>query len=261
MIGTGEMLDVLAIGSHPDDVELGCGGTLALLARAGRRVGIVHLTRGESGTRGTEETRRAEAEAAAEVLGAASLDFLDCGDGRLRHGEAEEDALIELLRRHRPDLVLGPTPSDRHPDHGRAHRLVADACFYAGLTGRKLESEAKSLPPHRPASMLAYMQHDPFDVSLVVDVTPVWEVKQRALDCYESQLHSGRSGERAGESRPDDAPKTKVASPEFRRTVEGRAYHFGLMIGAAYGEPFWSRLPIAVGNADTLMSLLPGGVR
>lgn len=260
-MGAGEVLDVLAIGAHPDDVELGCGGTLALLARAGRRVGIVHLTRGESGTRGTEETRRAEAEAAAEVLGAASLDFLDCGDGRLRHGEAEEDALIALLRRHRPDLVLGPTPSDRHPDHGRAHRLVADACFYAGLAGRKLEGDAAGLPPHRPASMLAYMQHDPFDVSLVVDVTPVWEIKQRALDCYESQLHSGRSGGGSGTDDRDREPKTKVASPEFRRAVEGRAHHFGLMIGAAYGEPLWSRLPVAVGDAGTLMGILPGGVR
>lgn len=257
MTGAGEALDVMAIGAHPDDVELGCGGTLALLAQAGRRVGIVHLTRGESGTRGTEETRRAEAEAAAEVLGAATLDFLDCGDGRLRHGEAEEDALIAILRRHRPDLVFGPTPSDRHPDHGRAHRLVADACFYAGLAGRELAGEAAGLAPHRPASMLAYMQHDPFDVSLVVDVTPVWEVKQRALDCYESQLHSGR----AGEEERGGGPKTKVASPEFRRTVEGRAYHFGLMIGAAYGEPFWSRLPVAVGDAGTLMGIVPGGLR
>jgi N-acetylglucosamine malate deacetylase 1 len=256
-IGLDPKLDALAFGAHPDDVELGCGGTLALLAAAGRKVGIVHLTRGEAGTRGTEEARRAEAVAAAEVLGAQILEIVDCGDGRLRHGETEEELMIEILRRYRPDLVLGPAPADRHPDHGRAHRLVADACFYAGLAGRSLAGEAGELPPHRPAAMLAYMQHDPFDVSLVVDVTPVWEVKQRALDCYQSQLHPGR--ERGDDG--DDGPKTKVASPEFRRTVEGRARHFGLMIGAAYGEPFQNRLPVAVGDAGTLMALLPGGVR
>ena len=253
-------LDLLAVGAHPDDVELGCGGTLALLARAGREVGIVHLTRGEAGTRGTERERRAEAVAAAEVLGAKVMEIVDCGDGRLRHGPAEEDLLIEIVRRYRPDLVLAPTPSDRHPDHGRAHRLVADACFYAGLAGRELPGELGALAPHRPAAVLSYMQHDPFDVSLVVDVSPVWEIKQRALDCYESQLLADRK-EGDGEGDGDDEPATKTGSPEFRRTVEGRARHFGLMIGAAYGEPFHSRLPVAVGSADTLMGLLPGGVR
>src|SRR6185436_1090233 len=129
-------LDVLAIGAHPDDVELGCGATLAKLARQGRRVGILHLTRGEAGTRGTAEERLAEAERAAAALGAAELAFLDCGDGSLRTGPDEEDALIEVLRTWRPDLLLTPTPHDRHPDHGRAHRLAEAASFYAGLAGR-----------------------------------------------------------------------------------------------------------------------------
>ncbi|HEX6199802.1 MAG TPA: bacillithiol biosynthesis deacetylase BshB1 [Thermoanaerobaculia bacterium] len=254
---THEHLDVLAVGAHPDDVELGCGGTAALLARAGRRVGILHLTRGEAGTRGTPDERRAEAEAAAEALGAAALLFLDCGDGRFRAREVEEDELIAVLRRHRPDLVLGPTPSDRHPDHGRAHRLVADACYYAGLAGRELPGDAGRLAPHRPAAVFAYMQHDPFDPSFVVDVTAGWEAKEAALACYRSQLH--QPGAKADEERPD--PPTKVASAGFRAAVEGRARHFGLMIGATFGEPFWSRLPLAVGDAGTLWGLLPGGVR
>lgn len=245
-------LEVLAVGAHPDDVELGCGGTVAFLAAAGRRVGVLHLTRGEAGTRGSREERLEEARAAADALGAATVLFLDCGDGRFRHGEEEEDALIEVLRRHRPELVLAPTPSDRHPDHGRAHRLVADACFYAGLAARRL-AEAPDLPPHRPAALLAYMQHDPFEPSLVVDVSSVWDAKQRALDCYRSQIYQH------DESR--DEPETKVATRDFRLAVEGRARHFGLMIGATYGEPFWSRLPLAVGDAGTLLGLLPGGVR
>jgi bacillithiol biosynthesis deacetylase BshB1 len=239
-------LDVLAIGAHPDDVELGCGGTLALLARQGRRVGILHLTRGERGTRGTPEGRQAEAEQAAAALGAAAMDFLDCGDGGLRTGPAEEDSLIAKLREWAPDLVLAPTPHDRHPDHTRAHQLVEAACFYAGLRNRGTGT------PHRPAALFAYMQHDPFDPSFIVDVTAVWEVKLESLRAYRSQLHQSDKDEK------DGAPMTKVATPEFRLAVEGRARHFGLLIGAAFGEPFWSRLPLAV--ADPL-ALLPGGVR
>lgn len=235
-------LDVLAIGAHPDDVELGCGGTVALLARQGKKVGILHLTRGERGTRGTAEERLAEAEKAAAALGAAELAFLDCGDGALRTGEAEEDALIEVLRTWRPELVLGPTPSDRHPDHGRAHRLVEAACFYSGLKGRG-QGEA-----HRPAAVFSYMQHDPFEPRFIVDVSATWQVKLAALTHYRSQLYQpGAAG-----------PVTKVSTREFSLAVEGRARHFGNVIGAEYGEPFWSRQPLAVGD---LFALLPGGVR
>jgi len=251
-------LDVLAIGAHPDDVELGCGGTLARLASEGRAVGILHLTRGERGTRGTAEERRQEAEAAAVALNAAAMDFLDCGDGGLRTGPAEEDSLIVKLRQWRPDLVLAPTPHDRHPDHTRAHQLVEAACFYAGLRNRG-EGE-----PFRPAAMFAYMQHDLFEPSFVVDVTAAWEAKLASLRAYRSQLHQpetrdGRD-DRDGRDKAgkEEAPMTKVASPEFRLAVEGRARHFGLLIGAALGEPFWSRGPLAVGD---LLSILPGGVR
>jgi N-acetylglucosamine malate deacetylase 1 len=243
-----ETVDILAIGAHPDDVELGCGATLAKLARAGRRVGMLFLTRGEAGTRGTQEERRNETEAAAAVLGVATLDLLDCGDGGLRNGPGEENALIERLRHRRPELILGPPPADRHPDHGRAHRLVAGACFYAGLARREVPGSGA---PHRPAVTFCYMQHDPFEPSFVVDVTDTWEVKLRALDCYKSQIH--QPGEPGREE-----PATKVASRDFRLAVEGRARHFGQMIGAALGEPFWSRLPLAVADP---WSLLPGGIR
>ncbi len=237
-------LDVLAIGSHPDDVELGCGGTVALLAEQGRKVGILHLTRGERGTRGTPEEREAEAREAAGALGAVAVDFLDCGDGALRRTEAEEDALIEVLRRWRPEVLLGPAPADRHPDHGRSHRLVADAAFYAGLR-RRGEGE-----PHRPGVVFSYMQHDPFEPSFIVDVSGTWEKKMASLAAYGSQLHHG------GQER--DEPLTKVASPEYARAVTGRAQHFGQLIGAAYGEPFSSRLPLAVKD---VLALLPGGLR
>ena len=239
-------LDVLAIGAHPDDVELGCGGTVALLAQKGKRVGIVHLTRGERGTRGTLEDRLMEAEKAAEELGAATLEFLDCGDGALRNSEAEEDALIELLRRYRPRLILGPAPADRHPDHGRAHRLVKDAAFYAGLRHRGAGE------PHRPAAVFSYMQHDPFEPLFIVDVSSVWDRKVAALAAHSSQLYQpGEAAPAAGE------PVTKVSTPEFAFAMEGRARHYGLLIGAAFGEPFWSRLPLAV---EDPLDVLPGGV-
>lgn len=240
-------VDVLAIGAHPDDVEMSAGGTLAKLAAAGRRVGILHLTSGEAGTRGTPEGRRAEAARAAGILGAVGVEFLALGDGGLRSGPAEEDQLIEILRRLRPELVLAPPPVDRHPDHGRAHRLVVDACFYSGLARRG------SGTPHRPAALFSYQQHDAFEPSFVVDVTASWEVKMRALDAYASQLTPT-----GGRSDPAAGPETKISSPLTRRMLEGRARHYGNLIGVEYAEPFWSRTPLAVGDP---WELLPRGLR
>lgn len=239
-------LDVLAISPHPDDVELACGGTIALLTAAGRRVGILHLTSGEAGTRGTPEGRRDEAERAGRELGADRVDFLDCGDGALRTGTEEEDALIEVLRRHRPELVLAPPAVDRHPDHGRAHSLISAAVFYSGLAKR-----GGGLEPHRPAAVFHYMLHDSFEPRFVVDVTAVWERKLAALAAYESQLYQS-------DGRPDHGPPTKVASRQYHAAVEGRARHFGLVIGAEFGEPFGSRLPLAVKDP---LELLPGRLR
>jgi len=240
-------VDVLAIGAHPDDVELGCGGSLALLAELGHSVGILHLTSGEAGTRGTPEKRRQEALEAARALGTEEPVFLDCGDGALRRGRTEEEALIGQLRQLRPRLVFAPAPQDRHPDHGRAHRLVIDACFYAGLAERCREVGPG---PHRPAAVFAYMQHDSFTPSFVVDVSGVWERKMAALDCYRSQLFGAGSEARL--------PPTKTASPDFRAAIEGRARHFGLAISATYGEPFLSAGPLPCFDP---WSLLPRGQR
>ncbi|MEM7051671.1 MAG: bacillithiol biosynthesis deacetylase BshB1 [Acidobacteriota bacterium] len=239
-----ETVDVLAIGTHPDDVELCCGGTVARLAAAGRRVGLLHLTRGEGGTRGSAEERLREAERAAEILGAAQLDFLDCGDGALRTGPAEEDALIAVLRRRRPEVVLAPPPRDRHPDHGRASALVEAASFYAGLEARGEGS------PHRPGAVFFYMQHHLFEPRFIVDVSATWHQRSEALAAYGSQFY-----------RPDASDgeaTTKIATRQFALAVEGRARHFGEIVGAEFGEPFGSRQPLAVGD---LMGLIPGGVR
>jgi bacillithiol biosynthesis deacetylase BshB1 len=259
-IAASAAVDVLAFGAHPDDVELGCAGTLASVADGGRRFGIVHLTVGESGTRGTPDQRRREAEAAAASLGASTLDILDCGDGALRTGTAEEDAVIALLRRHRPEIVLLPPPSDRHPDHGRAHELVRAAAFYAGLRKRGVGE------PHRPAALFHYMQHDSFEPAFVVDVTSTWTRKLRALEAYTSQLHRMATAPGipvagipvAGIPAAAAEPPTKVSSREFAAAVEGRARHFGQAIGVEFGEPFGSRGPLSIGD---LWTLRPGGLR
>jgi N-acetylglucosamine malate deacetylase 1 len=240
-------VDVLAIGAHPDDVEICCGGTLVQMARAGRRVGILHLTSGEAGTRGTTDERRKEAGRAAEILGAHELEFLALGDGSMRTGPEEEDQVIEVLRRLRPELVLGPATVDRHPDHERAYCVVAAACFYAGLVRRG------SGTPHRPAALFTYMQNDSFEPSFVVDVTSAWETKMRALDAYGTQIHPG-----AGAGNPADGPVTKISSRETRLMIDGRARHYGDQIGAEFGEPYLSRLPLAVADP---WQLLPRGIR
>ena len=240
-------VDVLAIGAHPDDIEICCGGALALMARAGRRIGILHLTSGEAGTRGTTEERRREAAAAAEILGAHELEFLALGDGALRTGAEEEDQVIDVLRRLRPELVLGPATVDRHPDHQRAHTLVAAACFYAGLARRGTGQ------PHRPAAHFTYMQNDSFEPSFVVDISAVWEIKMQALDAYGTQLHP-----RQGATDPADGPVTKISSRETRLAIEGRARHYGDQVGAEFGEPYRSRRTLAVADP---WQLLPPGLR
>jgi bacillithiol biosynthesis deacetylase BshB1 len=240
-------VEVLAVGAHPDDVELGCGGTLARLGAAGRRFAIVSLTRGERGSRGEPEQRAAEAAAGGKALGAAEVIVLDCGDGGLRRGAAEEDAVIAVLRRLRPRVVLLPPPRDRHPDHERACALVRDACYYAGLV-RRGEGE-----PHRPALLLSYELHRPIEPTLVVDVTATFERKLLALRAHRSQFHD--PGAAAA------APATWVSSPQFWAAIEARARVHGALVGCELGEAFLAHGPIAVADPCALLGGSAGGAR
>lgn len=239
-------LDVVAFGAHPDDVELGCGGTLARLVESGRRVAIVSLTRGEAGSRGTPLLRAEEAREAGRRLGATEVVLLDCGDGSLRSGPKEEDQVIEVLRRMRPEVVLAPPPTDRHPDHGRAFALVRDACFYSGLV-RRGEGE-----PHRPGLLLSYQLHDSFQPTLVVDVTSTWQSKMAALEAHRSQLATPHARQGSLESRIPGA-QTKVASQHFWHCIEARARLWGLMIGCELGEPFLAHGPLAISDPFSLL--------
>jgi len=220
--------DALFFAAHADDIELTCGATVARLVRAGHRAGIVDLTHGEMGTRGTPATRRREAADAGRILGATFRHQLDLGDGGLRTGRDEELQIIDVVRCARPRLVFAPWPDERHPDHARAGRLVTDAAFYAGL--RKLETE---FPAHRPQAVIYYLQNFLPPLSFVVDATATWKTKMRAVQAYKSQFHDPKSKE----------PVTFVSDPKFLAMIEARGRHFGWMIGAAYGEGFVTRQP------------------
>lgn len=228
-----EKLDILVFGAHADDVELACGGTILRATGAGKKVGIVDLTRAEMGTRGDVETRRRESLESAGVLGVSTRDRLDFGDGRLRDGAAEEEELIRVIRRYRPDIVMAPWPDDRHPDHTKTGRLVTDAWFYAGLVKRQTGE-----PAHRPDAVIYYIQNYVPHPSFVVDITPQWEDRLRAIRAYESQFHNPASSE----------PETFISKKSFLDMIEGRARHFGALIGREFGEGFLTKQPPMVND-------------
>jgi bacillithiol biosynthesis deacetylase BshB1 len=221
-------VDVLAFGPHPDDVELGCGGTLASLARRGLSFGIGDLTRGEMATRGTPEIRAHEAAEAGRLLGARFRVNLDLGDGDLRTDRAAQLAVIDVVRRARPRLVLAPWTEDRHPDHERAGRLVAEAAWYAGLA--RLET---GLPAHRPDQVVFYAAYALLSPTFLVDVSAFFETKRAALLAYKSQFHDPASPE----------PATYVSSRSFWDGVEARARAYGRIANVAYAEGFLSKAP------------------
>ncbi len=218
-------VDILAFGAHPDDAEIGAGGTLARAARTGARTAVITLTRGEMASRGTPAGRVAEFEQAASVLGLAHHEMLSMPDGGLASDEPSRLAVVREIREHRPRLVLVHYWEDRHPDHAAASRIVQEAAFLAGLS--KLDTGQE---PHRPAEVLYYMHTWEFEPSFVVDISADLEAKQRALAAFSSQLHvPGRAA--AG-------PETLVSSEHFHQLLAARAAHYGRLIGRAAGEPF-----------------------
>jgi bacillithiol biosynthesis deacetylase BshB1 len=221
-------VDVLAIAAHPDDVEMCCAGTLARMRLRGKSFGILDLTRGEMGTRGTAEVRDREARRAADILGAAVRENLDFGDGALRTGRDEEDLLIDAIRRFRPRIILTSYFEDRHPDHARCGRLVADAAFYAGL--RKRET---AHPAHRPQQVLFFSTMHYHEPTFVVDVSETHALKMEAVRAFASQFHNPDSSE----------PETMLTAEKFLKEIEARARHYGQMTGVEFGEGFISRRP------------------
>lgn len=233
-------LDVLAIGAHPDDVELSCGGTLAKLVKNGRVVGIVDLTQGELGTRGSAEIRAREAAEAARILGVSVRENLQIPDGNIENSMANRHKLIQAIRNFRPEVILFPFSSDRHPDHEGAHVLCKEAWFQSGLEKVPTEYKGKRQAAFRPRTFYNFMQWFEFAPSFVVDVTEEYDQSMQAIKAFKSQFHDPSS----------DEPDTVLSSPEFMEMLRVRREYYGDRIGCRYGEPFYS--VNLVGIADIL---------
>lgn len=231
-------LDLLAIAPHRDDAELTCGGTLALEAGRGRRVGVLDLTQGEMGTRGSAELRAREAEAAAAVLGLAVRRNLELPDAGIENTAETRRRLARVLRELRPQVVIAPAPRGRHPDHRVAAQLVRDACFLAGLA--KLDPAS---PPHRPRKVLHAITYreDHVKPTFVVDISDSFEAKLAAIRCYASQFDGATQ---AGEVYPNGEPLYDL--------VRHQAAHYGSLIRARYGEPYFTTETIKVTDVVSL---------
>lgn len=235
------MSDVLAVGAHPDDLEIFAGGTLAAFVRKGASVHMVHLSRGELSTRGTTETRAVEAVAAAAELGA-STETLDLGDGQLADDSRCRAALVALIRQERPKVLLGPYADDDHPDHSAVGRLVKSAWFLGGVKHYAPEAG----PAHRPGKLWFYFSHILRDPTFLLQLeTSDIEAMMRSVRCYASQFHDPSS--------PD--PETRLSKPGYQETLLARRQHFGALIGAQYAEPIWTPGPLAVTDPLSLVSL------
>jgi len=241
-------LDILAIAVHPDDAELGCSGTLLMERANGKRTGVVDLTRGELGTRGTPELRAKEAARAAEILQLDARENLGMADGFFQNDEAHQRLLIRAIRKYRPEIVLANALEDRHPDHGRAGHLIRDACFLSGLRKIGTRDEAGQVQEHwRPKYIFHYIQDRYIEPSFVYDITPVFETKLESIRAYSSQFFSTGYGV--------EEPQTYISSPEFLDAVIGRHQMLGKMIGVPYAEGFTTEKMVGIRNFDTYIQL------
>src|SRR5688572_6555834 len=234
-------LDLLVIGAHPDDAEICVGGTMLLFQRAGKRVGVIDVTRGEMGTRGSVADRDEETAAASRALGLARRDNLGLADGRVQVTIEAREKLAGLMREHSPDVVLAHHTEDLHPDHAAAGELARQAWYLSGLT--RLAQQAGGAPARRPRRLLHFMGHVPFEPTLVIDVTPVWEAKLDVVRAYASQL-------RPVDER--DRGQHFLFGADVLARMETRARFFGERIGTRYGEPLLSRGPLAIGDVAWL---------
>lgn len=237
-------LDVLAIGAHPDDVELGCSGALINEVKRGKKVGIIDLTQGELGTRGTIETRYQEAADAARIMGVHVRENLKFRDGFFVNDEAHQLKLISVIRKYQPEIVIGNILEDRHPDHGKAGSLIYDACFLSGLRQVKTTDESgKEQEKWRPKYLFHYIQDRFYEPDLIVDISDVWEQRMDSIKAYKTQFHDPDSTE----------PQTYLSNPEFLDAITGRARLLGKRIGVQFAEGFISKKNIGIRNFDALV--------
>ncbi|HEX8333868.1 MAG TPA: bacillithiol biosynthesis deacetylase BshB1 [Segetibacter sp.] len=236
-------LDILAFGVHPDDVELGCSGTLLSAIAEGKKVGIIDLTQGELGTRGTAETRKTEAENAARILGVDVRENLKMADGFFQNDEAHQRQVISIIRKYKPEIVLANAPEDRHPDHGRSAKLVSDAAFLSGLRKIETETGGENQEAWRPKYVFHYIQDRFLQPGFVVDISAHHDKKIESVLCYQTQFFNPNLKE----------PQTYISSPEFIETVKSRAMMLGKRIGVKFAEGFISEKVLGVKSLDAFI--------
>ena len=235
-------LDILAFGAHPDDVELGCGATIAKETSLGKSVGIIDLTRGELGTRGTAETRDLEAENASTILKVAIRENLGFRDGFFKNNEKNQLEIIKILRKYQPEIVLCNAINDRHIDHGKGSKLVSDACFLSGLLKIETSVNGNIQQPWRPKLVYHYIQWATIEPDFVVDVSNFMEVKMEAIKAYKTQFYDPNSNE----------PESPITSKNFLDSVQYRAQDLGRLIGSNYAEGFTVERYLAVNSLHDL---------
>ncbi|MCI3938198.1 bacillithiol biosynthesis deacetylase BshB1 [Chryseobacterium aahli] len=235
--------DILAFGAHPDDVELGCGGTVAKLISEGKTCVIVDLTRGELGTRGTDEIRHEEATESAKILGVSARENLGMKDGFLVNSEEYQLSIVKMIRKYRPEIVLANAIDDRHPDHAKAAKLVSDACFLSGL--RKIETniDGENQDVWRPKQIFHYIQWKDIKPEFVIDISEHLDKKLEACMAFKTQFYDPRSTE----------PETPITSKDFYESLTYRAQDLGRLSGVTYAEGFTSEKLMALKNFDGIV--------
>ncbi len=235
-------LDILAFGAHPDDVELGCSGTIAKEVSLGKKVGIIDLTRGELGTRGSVEIRNSESAKASEILGVVVRENLDMRDGFFVNDETHQLKVIEMIRKFQPEIVLCNAITDRHIDHGKGSKLVSDACFLSGLRQIKTELNGEAQEAWRPKVVYHYIQWQNIEPDFVVDISGFMDKKMDSVLAYGSQFYDPKSNE----------PVTPIASKNFLDSVKYRALDLGRLVGVEYAEGFTTERYLAVNSLGDL---------
>jgi bacillithiol biosynthesis deacetylase BshB1 len=231
-------LDVLAFGAHPDDTELGCAGTLIKHINLGYKVGVVDITEGQLGSRGSVALRYKEAEKSAKIQGLSIRDNLQLEDGWFEHNRESLNLIIQKIRQYKPDIVLANAIQDRHPDHGRGAKLVAEACFYSGLIKIETEHNGQKQEEWRPKAVYHYIQDFHIEPDFVIDISKEWDKKVESILAFSSQFFNPSSTEK----------ETPISSKAFMDTLEGKARLFGRPIGADYAEGFTSGRYIGVND-------------
>jgi N-acetylglucosamine malate deacetylase 1 len=229
-------IDILAIGVHPDDIELSCCGTLLKHIAMGKTVGLIDLTRGEMGTRGSAEIRTKEAQASMKLMGAKFREYLDMKDGFFQNDEIHQRKIIEVIRKYKPEIVLCNAVTDRHPDHGRSAQLVAEACFLAGLRKIETSSDNARQEAWRPKAVYHYIQDNFIEPDFVIDITSFADKKKECIMSFASQFFNENSNE----------PETPISSPEFLESIYSKMSVYGREIGVRYAEGFTSSRYIGV---------------